>query len=56
MDDRGARVNATAITMAILSFLAVVLRFLSRRVSEKAGYWWDDWASLAALVCLDSFD
>ena len=37
------------ITLIALSIIIVALRFLTRRLSG-AGYWWDDWLILAALV------
>lgn len=35
--------------LALLAAVAVVLRFWSRRLS-RAGYWWDDFMSIVALV------
>jgi hypothetical protein len=33
----------------VLALLAVALRFYARRIS-KAGFWWDDWLMIPALV------
>ena len=38
-----------SIALLILSFIAVALRLLARRLSG-AGLWWDDWLIIAALV------
>ena len=37
--------------LAALSTGALMLRFLSRKLSD-AGFWWDDWLALAAWVRL----
>ena len=49
-DNRGPQINAVAITMLVLATVAVALRFWARYIAQKAGYWWDDWLALAALV------
>ena len=36
-------------TVYPVAVLAAVLRLLARRVS-KAGYWWDDWIIIIAMV------
>ena len=52
--NRGSTIVGTCVALIVFSTLAVALRFLSRRLS-KAGYWYDDWLALAALVwSLDS--
>ena len=38
-----------SIALLVLSFVAVALRLLARRLSG-AGLWWDDWLIIAALV------
>lgn len=50
MDDRGPQVVATAVVLICIDTLMVALRFIARRVGNKVGYWWDDWAALASLV------
>ena len=47
--DRGSTIVGTCVALIVFSTLAVALRFLSRRLS-KAGFWYDDWLALAALV------
>lgn len=42
-------IGADAFLIAIAT-LALSLRFISRKLSN-AGFWWDDWLSLAAWVC-----
>lgn len=41
---------ATTYVFLILGTLAVILRFWARWIAHKAGFWWDDWLSLASLV------
>ena len=48
--NRGPQIKAAAYTMLILATIAVALRFWSRHISQKAGFWWDDWFALIALV------
>ncbi len=50
--DKGPQVNAANYAFLVLSTVAVVLRFNGRYVAHKAGFWWDDWLSLAALVSI----
>lgn len=47
--DRKSEVYGWSSVMLVLSTLAVVLRFISRR-SVKSLYKWDDWSILLALV------
>ena len=47
--DQVPKLLGTIITFDILAFTAVVLRFVSRRISH-ASLWWDDWFIIAALV------
>lgn len=49
-NSRQIRVIAVLSLITILSTLAVILRFLSRRISH-AKIWYDDYAAVAALVC-----
>lgn len=49
-DDRGPQIEAVTIFMLVLATVAVTLRLLARYISARAGFWWDDWLSLAALV------
>lgn len=49
IDDKSPTLIAVAITLIILETTAVAVRFLSRYLS-KAGFWWDDWLILGALV------
>ena len=50
VEDRGPEINGYGIAMIVLSIIAVALRFWSRYLAKKAGFWWDDWFALAALV------
>ena len=50
MADRGPYVDNVNYVFLILATVAVALRFYGRYIAHKAGYWWDDWLSLAALV------
>ena len=50
--DKGPQVNAVSYSFLVLSTIAVLLRFWGRMVAHKAGFWWDDWLSLVALVSL----
>ena len=47
--NQGPRIIAVAAVLITISTMAVILRFVSRLVSQ-AGFWWDDWTILAALV------
>ena len=47
--NEGPRIIAVAAVLITISTIAVILRFVSRLVSQ-AGFWWDDWMILAALV------
>lgn len=48
--NQGPHIDAAAYIMLILVTIAVALRFCSRYVAHKAGFWWDDWLALIALV------
>jgi hypothetical protein len=48
-DDRSAPVIAANVACVTLAFIAVCLRFISRRMS-KIAYKADDWLSISALV------
>ena len=39
----------TSTCLMVVSVVAVALRFLSRKLSG-AGFWWDDWMCMIALV------
>ena len=52
IEDKGFQVNAVSYAFLVLSTIAVALRFCGRYVAHKAGFWWDDWLSLASLVSL----
>ena len=46
---RAHLILGVSIALLVLSFVAVALRLLARRLSG-AGLWWDDWLIIAALV------
>lgn len=54
-DDTGPNVNIAwriwvgTIATLVPATISVVLRFIARYVA-RAGYWWDDWTILVALV------
>jgi hypothetical protein len=48
-DDQNQIIGSVSATWA-LATIALVMRFLCRRIS-KAGYWWDDWLMIPAYVC-----
>jgi hypothetical protein len=50
--NQGRSILATIYVFLVLSTLAVALRFWSRHVAHRAGFWWDDWVVLIALVSL----
>ena len=50
LSDKRTLVVSTGIAMLILAVVAVVLRFVSRRVI-RVPFLIDDWLMLAALVC-----
>ena len=52
--NQGSQINAVNYAFLVLSTMAVALRFCGRYVAHRAGYWWDDWLSLVALVRLSS--
>ena len=52
IEDKGRQVVSISYAFLALSTIAVVLRFCGRLVGHKAGFWWDDWLSLASLVSL----
>jgi hypothetical protein len=43
------RMVAAGASLLVLSTIAVVIRFASRKVSQSK-IWWDDWLSLIGLV------
>ena len=50
--DKGPQLNVVCYVFLVLSTIAVLLRFCGRMVAHNAGFWWDDWLSLVALVSL----
>ena len=48
-ENQSTRIIATSVVLILFSTIAVVLRLIARRLS-KAGFWWDDWTILGALV------
>ena len=48
-EDRTTELRVIYITLIPLSVIAVLLRFLSRRLA-KTRLWWDDWLAVVALV------
>ena len=51
---RQTQLVAVCTTCLTLSTIAVALRLLVRRVIATAGFWWDDWVAVLALVTLFS--
>lgn len=49
-EDRGPQIAAVTYVMLVLATVAVALRFWARYIAHKSGFWFDDWALLAALV------
>lgn len=49
-NDKSSEVLGATYAMLVITTLAVGLRFWSRHIATKAGFWWDDWCSLAAWV------
>jgi hypothetical protein len=47
--DQGPLVDGITALLTVIACAAVALRFWARRIA-KAGYWWDDWFALAAVV------
>lgn len=50
-ESRVSTLYRDTIALQVLSTFFVILRFISRKVAG-AGFWWDDWAIIPALVCL----
>ena len=48
---RTREIYGATITLTIIATAAVILRFISRKIST-ASFWWDDWTILIALVTL----
>ena len=48
-EDRGPEILGIVIFFFVLALIAVLLRFVSRRVSA-VNFWWDDWILLLATV------
>ena len=44
-----ARIQGPIIATWVLAIIACILRFVARRIS-KAGFWYDDWLIVPALV------
>lgn len=59
IDDRGPSFRTFLIVMMVVMIIALVLRFVSRAMLPKSArnhenglFWWDDWAAVAATVCV----
>lgn len=48
--DKRSHFIAANYAFLIIVTVAVVLRLYGRYIAHKAGFWWDDWLSLVALV------
>lgn len=47
------KMYAMAVVFSMLATIAVTLRFYARYL-KRAGYWWDEYMIVPALVCSDS--
>ena len=54
MEESPGKMYALAVVMTLLATVATALRFYSRHI-KKAGFSWDDWTLLPALVWQPSF-
>ena len=50
--DKGPHILAVTYVMLVLATIAIALRFCARYIAHNSTVWWDDWASLVALVRL----
>jgi len=46
------KMYAMAVIFSMLAIIAVALRFYARYL-KRAGYWWDEYMIVPALVCTD---
>ena len=53
--DQGPGVVVFQYAWGILATIAVLLRFCGRYATRTAGFWWDNWLSLVALVSVNPF-
>ena len=53
--DQGPEVVKFQYVWGVLATIAVILRFCGRYATRTAGFWWDDWLSLVALVSITPF-
>ena len=49
MADTPTTMYGIAVSMTMLALGAILLRFYARYIM-KAGYWWDDWMMIPAMV------
>jgi hypothetical protein len=50
LEDKGSSILATTYVFLVLATIAVALRFWSRYIAHRAGFWWDDWLALVSLA------
>ena len=50
----GPEITGVIVSTWGISLLALILRFIARRISE-VGYWIDDWLALAAFVRIATY-
>lgn len=53
-DDISWRIYVGTITTIVPATIVVILRYIARYVA-KAGFWWDDYTIVAALVSTQAF-
>ena len=51
MGETPEKMYAMAVILSVLAMVAVVLRFYARYL-KAAGYWWDEYLIVPALVCV----
>lgn len=51
MGETPEKMYAMAVILSVMAVVAVVLRFYARYL-KAAGYWWDEYLIVPALVCV----